>query len=88
LLFADNAVKEIHVDERHATFLLSIIGIANTSGRLIFGLISCHPWVNSLVLQNGALTVIGIATMLMPLTTAYYQLVIFCVIFGFGIGWA
>ena len=79
-------MKEIKVDEHKATFLLSIVGISNTTSRLIFGLISCHPWVNSLVLSNGALTAIGIATMLMPLTTAYYQLVIYSIIFGIGLG--
>lgn len=85
-LFPDKAMKEIKVNERKATFLLSIVGISNTSSRLIFGLISCHPWVNSLILSNAALTIIGIAAMLIPFTTAYYQLVIFSIVFGIGLG--
>ena len=74
------------MDPDTAVFLVSIIGIANTFGRLIFGLISSHPKINSLILSNGALTVAGIATIFVPFTTAHYQLVLYAIIFGFGIG--
>lgn len=74
------------MDSNSAEWLVSYIGIANTVGRLIFGLISSHPKINSLILSNGALTVAGIATILVPFSTALYELILYGIIFGFGIG--
>jgi len=67
-------------------YLLSYLGLSNTIGRIAFGLIANHPKMNPLILTNFWVTVGGIATMLCPLATQYYQLQIYAVIFGLSIG--
>lgn len=42
-----------------ASYLLSIIGIANTLGRIVLGYISDKPWVNRLFVYSGCLFACG-----------------------------
>lgn len=53
---------DLDIPSESADFLLAVIGIANTIGRVILGYISDKPWLNRLWLYNGALTVCGIGT--------------------------
>ena len=48
------------LDNDTASFLLAVIGIANTVGRIILGYVSDKPWINRLWLYNTALTVCGL----------------------------
>lgn len=69
------------------TFILSIIGITNTVGRVFSGWISDRPNINALVINNIALTAGGLATATMPLVVNCYALLLTCAaIFGFSIG--
>jgi hypothetical protein len=43
----------------NASFLLSIIGIANTVGRIILGYLSDKSWVNRLLVYNACLSTCG-----------------------------
>lgn len=45
----------------NASFLVSIVGIANSVGRIILGYLSDKPWVNRLAVYNVCLTVCGIS---------------------------
>lgn len=54
---------DIGIESADASFLLSVVGIANTIGRVILGYISDKPWVNRLWLYNGALTICGIGNL-------------------------
>lgn len=74
------------VDKESASFLLSIIGITNTVGRVVCGALSDHPKVNVLLVNNAALTVCGVTTILTPLFPDYVMLIVYAAIFGFGIG--
>ncbi|KAJ8912079.1 hypothetical protein NQ315_000585 [Exocentrus adspersus] len=68
-----------------AVWLVSSIGIANTIGRVLCGIVSSLPGVNALVLTNIALTIGGVATIFSGLSlTPEYQ---FCysVVFGLAI---
>lgn len=68
-----------------AVWLISSIGIANTIGRVVCGVVSSLPGINALVLTNIALTIGGIATMLSGLSmTAEYQFV-YTAVFGLAI---
>lgn len=46
-----------------ASFLLSIVGGANTLSRVVLGYLSDKAWMNRLYLYNGALTVCGIGNL-------------------------
>ncbi|KAH9509415.1 hypothetical protein Btru_045844 [Bulinus truncatus] len=75
------------IDAERAAYLLSVIGIANTLGRIIFGFLSDRPWVNRLMLYNTALTICGLATALSPVVGGNYALlVVYAAIFGIFIG--
>lgn len=50
----------LNMNKEQASYLLSIIGIANTVGRIILGYISDKPWVNRLLVYNICLTSCGI----------------------------
>lgn len=56
---ADQA-KVLEMSKWDAGLLLSIIGIANTAGRIILGFISDMPWVNRLLVYNVCLVICGI----------------------------
>lgn len=76
------AMEELQVMPNKATFLLSILGISNTFGRILFGWINDRPWADCLLIHNVSLLVAGVATCLVPLMKGYIVLVIYCVIFG------
>lgn len=54
--------KYLGISGEQAGMLLSVIGIANTVGRIILGYISDKPWVNRLLVYNLCLTVCGTGT--------------------------
>ena len=48
------------IEKEDASFLLSVVGIANTIGRIILGYISDRSWINRLYLYNVSLAICGI----------------------------
>lgn len=74
-----NASKE------EASFLLSIVGITNTIGRVICGAIADHPKVSVLFLNNAALTSCGLLTILSPFLPSYEMLMVYAALFGLTI---
>uniref|UniRef100_A0A1B6MCW1 Major facilitator superfamily (MFS) profile domain-containing protein n=1 Tax=Graphocephala atropunctata TaxID=36148 RepID=A0A1B6MCW1_9HEMI len=79
------AMKEGGVEEQSASFLLSIIGITNTVGRVFCGWVADFPWVNSLLLNNFSLMVTTVAVFYFPLCANYTQYVVTAIIFGLAI---
>src|SRR5437016_3061226 len=55
------------IDEETSAYLLSIIGITNTVGRIVCGWLSDRPWVNALFINNIALVIGGGFTLLSPI---------------------
>lgn len=51
--------EKLELPTAQASYLLSIIGIANTLGRIVLGYLSDKPWVNRLAVYNVCLTVCG-----------------------------
>lgn len=74
--------KQWNIEVDDASFLLSVIGIANTLGRIVLGYISDRPWVNRLWLYNGCLAVCGISMGLSNFCTNYTSQAVFCAVFG------
>lgn len=48
------------INKEQASYLLAVIGIANTVGRIILGYLADKPWVNRLLVYNVCLTCCGI----------------------------
>ncbi len=55
----DRAVQ-LGIDKDDASFLLSVVGIANTLGRIVLGYISDKPWLNRLYTYNISLAICGL----------------------------
>ncbi|KAH7952146.1 hypothetical protein HPB52_019368 [Rhipicephalus sanguineus] len=81
MYIADSAVLK-GIDKDKAAFLLSLIGITNMIGRLIFGWLSDLPQINCLLLNNLSLCLSGIAVFILPFCYSYPATVATCMIFG------
>lgn len=78
--------KVLNIDREHASYLLGVIGIANTIGRIILGYLSDKPWVNRLLVYNLSLTICGLATAFSVMCLDFYSLATYSAVFGFTIG--
>ncbi|XP_066256765.1 monocarboxylate transporter 5 isoform X1 [Euwallacea similis] len=78
--------KSLGMDINTAGRLISIIGAANTIGRIVLGYLSDKPWVNRLQVYNWCLTICGVATFVSAFCFAFYSLSIYSAVFGFTIG--
>lgn len=81
----DRAIEK-GISPNDSALLVSVIGIANTIGRIVFGWMADRPWVNRLMLYNTALVICGVGTALSPLHDSFEWLVCYAVIFGAFIG--
>ncbi|XP_039287952.1 monocarboxylate transporter 12 [Nilaparvata lugens] len=68
-----------------ASFLLSIIGITNTVGRVVCGWVADFPWVNSMLLNNISLVISTIAVTMTPFCHTYSAYVTMSIFFGIAI---
>lgn len=66
-----------------ATLLLSLIGIANTFGRVFFGWMADRRWVSALTITNWSLISCGLLTAFCPLFPTYLMLITYSCLFGF-----
>lgn len=73
------------IDPSSATFLLSIIGIVNTFGRIICGYIADFPSVDALFLNNICLVIATFAVGITPMFSTYIGYVFVAVVFGIAI---
>ena len=74
------------IGEEQAAFLVSVIGISNTVGRVVFGFLSDRKWVNRLWLYNMALTLCGVSTVVSSFCSTYWLMATYAAAFGLFIG--
>lgn len=67
------------------SFTVSLIGVLNIVARIGCGILADRPEVSALAVNNFALIAAGLATMTVPLYTAYWQFLAFCVPFSIGV---
>ena len=70
---------------QNASFLISMVGITNTVGRVISGWVTDIPSVSPLVVTIIATLVGGIFPVLMPIGGSYTTVMVICGLFGFVI---
>lgn len=78
--------EAINLTSEQSSYMIAIIGVANTVARIIFGYVCDKPWVNRLWMYNISLTICGIATAVCPLCSGMNSLSLYCAVFGFTIG--
>lgn len=77
------AAQEKGVEPEYATFLISLIGITNTIGRVLSGLISDLPWVNALWVNNFCIIMSAVCVFFTPFAHTYGAFVTLSLFFGF-----
>jgi MFS family permease len=78
--------EKLGVSKQYASYLLSIIGFANTIGRIILGYYSDKPYVNRLMVYNACLTICGTSTALSVLCFDFWSMSVYTMFYGFTIG--
>ncbi|UYV73370.1 Mct1 [Cordylochernes scorpioides] len=81
----DYAVN-VGIDHNSAAFLISIIGITNTAGRVILGMASDCKNISALWLNNGALLLGGVGVICWPYYNTHLWFLLMAGIFGASIG--
>lgn len=66
-----------------STFILSILGISTTIGRVLIGWVADRPWSNTNLINNGSMVLAGLVTLVCPFLDGNAQMTIFAVGFGF-----
>ncbi|XP_054729548.1 uncharacterized protein LOC129238524 isoform X1 [Anastrepha obliqua] len=85
-IYIVSQAETLNLGSKESSYLIAIIGVANTIGRIVLGYVSDKPWVNRLWVYNVCLTLCGIATAMAPFCTTFYTLGAYCAAFGFTIG--
>lgn len=73
------------IDRSSASFLLSIIGITNTIGRVACGYFADFPWVNALFVNNICLVISTVAVAITPFCHTYGGYIAIAIAFGIAI---
>lgn len=85
LLFTKGRIIDGGLDPGMGKWLISAIGVSNTVGRALCGVVSSLPNVSAMLVNNVMLTVGGIATILSGLyMTVAYQFA-YAIVFGFSV---
>lgn len=84
-MITDRAIK-LNINESSAIWLISVLGIANTIGRVGFGLLISIPNTNAVLINNISLTLCGACTMFSGLFPYVEYQFFYASIFGLTIG--
>ena len=79
------AVDFLGIEERKASFLISVIGIVSTLGQVAYGWFGDLPGLNVTYFYAVSLSVCGMFTIFIPTFSSYALLVAYCSAFGFFI---
>uniref|UniRef100_A0A1B6D5R3 Major facilitator superfamily (MFS) profile domain-containing protein n=2 Tax=Clastoptera arizonana TaxID=38151 RepID=A0A1B6D5R3_9HEMI len=74
------------ISQKNSSYLLAIIGMANTVSRIILGYLSDKPWVNRLYVYNWCLTICGLSSILSAFCYDFMTFSLYATTFGFTIG--
>ncbi|ELT98460.1 hypothetical protein CAPTEDRAFT_177636 [Capitella teleta] len=81
-IYLPDYAKQLGIGPGKSAILLSVIGIFNTSGRIMCGFLSDKSWVDSLKIYNSALIIGGAMTMGCSFINSFAMLLIYAAVFG------
>lgn len=82
-VFLSDMAEQSGITKENANWLLSIIGISNTLGRVMVGYISDHKWINTLLVTILSMIMCGTTVIIMPESSSYGAFVALAISFGF-----
>ncbi|BFZ13915.1 hypothetical protein BsWGS_16954 [Bradybaena similaris] len=83
-MFLVDRTVSMGIDKTQATFLISIIGITNTVGRVAIGKLADLHIIDSLVITYISIAICGLVTGLVPFCNTYPLLATNAAVFGLG----
>ncbi|KAH9504478.1 hypothetical protein Btru_062880 [Bulinus truncatus] len=83
MFLVDRSVS-LNIDKSEATFLISIIGITNTVGRVLIGKLADLHLIDSLIITYISIAICGVVTALVPFCNTYPLLATNAAVFGLG----
>ncbi|XP_046387669.1 monocarboxylate transporter 10 [Ischnura elegans] len=85
-MFLAERAESLGMEKGTAVLLVSVVGITNTIGRVVCGMVSSfYPKANALLLNNAAVTVAGISTLAAPISSTMGYQFFYSSIFGLSI---
>ncbi|KAL8616130.1 hypothetical protein ACOMHN_066617 [Nucella lapillus] len=81
-MYMPTLTHEQGISKSDAALLISIIGMANTVGRVLAGYVSDQPWADCLLINNGALVTGGVTTCCVPFFRKYALFAGYSYLFG------
>ncbi|KAL1491778.1 hypothetical protein ABEB36_012324 [Hypothenemus hampei] len=84
-VYLADCAKEDDIEQTKASFLISIIGITNTVGRVACGFFADFPQVNALLVNNICLVISTIAVAATPLCHTYAAYIVMAIAFGIAV---
>lgn len=85
-IFTNDQAIANSLSEEDGDYALQAIGIANTIGRVILGILSNISWFNRLYLYSTVISICGLATLIQPFIFSKTVLIIYGFVFGFTSG--
>ncbi|CAG2192268.1 unnamed protein product [Mytilus edulis] len=85
-VYLPDRAEEKGMNKLDSAFLLSVIGISNTFGRILFGWIADRKGVNRLLLYGTSLVICGTVNVMNPLNDSKIYLMIYASVYGMFIG--
>jgi MFS family permease len=85
-IFTNDQAKSNGLSEQDGDYALQAIGIANTIGRVILGILSNISWFNRLYLYSTVISICGLATLIQPFIFSRTVLLLYGFVFGFTSG--
>ncbi|XP_014771722.1 monocarboxylate transporter 12 [Octopus bimaculoides] len=85
-IYIPDYALEKNLNPNNAAMLVSVIGVSNTFGRVVFGYLSDNPRINRIILYATSLVICGIGTLVFPFLEIYPLQIFYSVIFGIFTG--
>ena len=81
-VYLPNMMHSKGIPPSNASFVISLIGISNTLGRIIVGAFVDLPWVSSMVVTNLSLSFSGVCVIIFPFCHSYVSFIIVALLLG------
>lgn len=85
-VFLPDRATSLGLQKNEGAFLISIVGISNTVGRIVFGFLADFKFINRLMLYNTVLVLCGVCSLLSALCFNYPLMCVYAASFGLFIG--
>ncbi|XP_033748372.1 monocarboxylate transporter 5-like [Pecten maximus] len=84
--FLPALASDVNLTNEEGAFLILLMGVSNSVTRVVIGYIADKSWANSLIINNSALLVGGVATCFAPFYMNFTNLAVYALLSGTVMG--